>query len=105
MTKSEAVASMRSDLALLSDFNEQVVRLERTRFAKRYATEIPQVMVSMENLEVTNLGNGQLNLFGKLKSWVPDFDDEEITAFVSTYRILTQNNDRLSLANVSKIYS
>ena len=60
--------------------------------------------MSFEELKITDLGNGQLNFFGKLKSWVPQFDQDEIDAFVLTYRMLTQNNDRLSLARVSKVY-
>lgn len=52
-----------------------------------------------------NLGDGQLYFSGKLKSWVPDLDEDDIDAFVLTYRLLTQNNDRLSLARISELYN
>ena len=92
------------DLEILVTFNEKVSRLERTRFAKRFQTEVPEVLMSFEELKITDLGNGRLNFFGKLKSWTPEFDEDEIDAFVLTYRMLTQNNDRLSLARVSEVY-
>jgi hypothetical protein len=95
---------MRLEIDLLRDFNDKVAILERTRFAKRFEDKLPEVFMTFEELEVTHLGNGRLNFFGKLKSWVADFDEEEITAFVLTYRILTQNNDRLSIARIGKIY-
>jgi len=96
--------AVRADLAILIDFNEKVARLERTRFAKRYKTDLPEVLMTFEDLKITHLGNGKLNFFGKLKSRVPEFDEDEIDAFVLTYRMLSQNNDRLSLANVSDLY-
>ena len=95
---------MQAEFELLVAFNDKVSRLERTRFAKRFETEHPEVLMSFEELKITDLGNGQLNFFGKLKSWVPQFDQDEIDAFVLTYRILTQNNDRLSLDRVSEVY-
>jgi hypothetical protein len=95
---------MRQELELLRNFNAKVGRLERTRFVKRFENDVPEVFMSFEELKITDLGNGQLNFFGKLKSWVPDFDEDEIDAFVLTYRMLTQNNDRLSVARIAEIY-
>ena len=95
---------MQAEFELLLAFNDKVSRLEQTRFAKLFETELPEALMSFEELKITDLGNGQLNFFGKLKSWVPQFDQDEIDAFVLTYRMLTQNNDRLSLARVSKVY-
>ena len=95
---------MQAEFELLLAFNDKVSRLEQTRFAKRFETELPEVLMSFEELKITDLGNGQLNFFGTLKSWVPQFEQDEIDAFVLTYRMLTQNNDRLSLARVSKVY-
>jgi len=62
-------------------------------------------MMTFEDFMFTDLGNGRFSFFGKAKSWVQDFEEEEIDAFVLTYRLLTQNNDRLSLANLSKVYA
>jgi len=95
---------MKEEIGLLQAFNEKVSRLERTRFAKRFEIESPEVLMSFEELKITDLGNGQFDLSGRLKSWVPQFDEDEIDAFVLTYRMLTQNNDRLSLARVSEVY-
>lgn len=95
---------MQHELHLLREFNDKVARLERTRFAKRFENELPEVVMSFEELKITDLGNGRLNFFGKLKSWVPDFDEDEIDAFVLTYRLLTQNNDRLSIARIGEVY-
>ena len=35
---------------------------------------------------------------GRVTSWLEDFDQDEIDFFVLTHRILTQNNDALSIA-------
>lgn len=95
---------MRHEFEHLRAFNDKVAKLERTRFAKRFENDLPEVHMSFEKLEITNLGNGRLNLFGKVKSWIPDFDEEEIDAFVLTYRMLTQHNDRLSVARLAEVY-
>jgi hypothetical protein len=95
---------MRQEFELFRNFNAKVGRLERTRFVKRFEDNVPEVFMSFEELKITDLGGGRLNFFGKLKSWVPDFDEDEIDAFVLTYRMLTQNNDRLSVASIAKIY-
>lgn len=95
---------MHHELDLLRDFNDKVDRLERTRFAKRFENDLPEVFLIFEELEITDIGSGQFNLSGKLKTWKHDFDEDEIDAFVLTYRMLTQKNDRLSLAQIGKIY-
>ena len=96
---------MRAELRLLVAFNEKVEKLERSRFAKRYRDEPPEVMMKFEDMQFTDLGNGRFSLFGKARSWVPEFDQDEIDAFVLTYRLLTQNNDRLSVANIANVYA
>jgi len=96
---------MRAELKLLVEFNEKVEKLERSRFSKRYRDEPPEVMMKLDDMKFTDLGNGKFSLFGKARSWVPEFDQDEIDAFVLTYRLLTQNNDRLSIANIAKVYT
>lgn len=96
--------ALRQEFDTLRAFNEKVARLERTRFAKRFENDLPEVLMTFEELQIENLGNGQLTLAGKLKSWVPEFDEDEIDAFVLTYRMLTQKNDRLSIARLAQIY-
>lgn len=92
------------DLSLLKDFNEKVSRLERSGLAKKYADEVPQVLLKLDDMKVTHLGDGRLNFFGKLTSKVLDFNEDEVDAFVLTYRILTQHNDRLSISRLAAAY-
>ena len=40
-----------------------------------------------------------------MTAWVPDYNEDEIDAVVLTYRMLTQNNDRVCLRQLSKIYN
>lgn len=96
---------MRAELKLLAAFNEKVEKLERSRFSRRYRDEPPEVMMKFEEMKFTDLGNGKFSLLGKARSWVPEFDQDEIDAFVLTYRLLTQNNDRLSISNIAKVYA
>lgn len=96
---------MNEKIELLRDFNEKVGKLERSRFAQRYRDAPPQVVMKFEEFGFKDLGNGRFSFSGKAKTWVPDFEEDEIDAFVLTYRLLTQNNDRLSLANLARIYA
>jgi hypothetical protein len=40
-----------------------------------------------------------------VSSYLGDFSQDEIDAFVLTHRILTQKNDPLSIASLRKIYA
>lgn len=96
---------MEKALDTLRSFNKSVERLERSGFSKRFSEETPEVLVKFESFKYEKLGNGQYNLIGKIKSWVPDYNEDEIDAFILTYRMLTQNNDRVSIARLSDIYN
>jgi hypothetical protein len=52
-----------------------------------------------------NHGNGKFTLDGKIESWIPDYDEDEIDAIVLIYRALTENNNRVSIASLAKIYN
>jgi hypothetical protein len=96
--------SKNTPLEILRLFNEKVARLERTRFYQRYKDTLPHVMADFKEVEITDLGEGRFNIFGRVVSWVPDFDQDEIDAFVLTFRMLTQRNDRISVARLNEIY-
>ena len=90
----------------LKSFNTKIERLERSGFAKRFDNEVPEVMAKFESpIDFKNHENGNFTFGGKIESWVPDYNEDEIDVVVLTYRVLTQNNDRISLASLSKIYN
>jgi hypothetical protein len=41
---------------------------------------------------------------GTIYSWLEDFDQDEIAAFVLDYRQYTQNNDPISISSLARIY-
>lgn len=95
----------RDEIALLRSFNKRVAKLERGSLAKRWSAKEPEVMIKFDGpLSITRTGSNELSLGGKITSWVPDFDEGEVDAFVLTYRVLTQNNDRLSISKIAQIY-
>lgn len=90
----------------LESFNAKIERLERSGFAKRFEREVPEVMAKFESpVDFHDHGDGNFTLGGKIESWVPDYNEDEIDAVILTYRVLTQNNDRVSLASLAKIYN
>lgn len=97
---------MNDIIETLKSFNAKIDRLERSGFAKRFENEVPEVMAKFESpIDFYNHGDGNFTLGGKIESWVPDYNEDEIDAVVLTYRVLTQNNDRVSLASLAKIYN
>jgi hypothetical protein len=96
---------MELDLETLRRFNRKVARLEASGFAKRYAEEIPNVIAEMKEPVFQDEGGATGAVVGRVTSWLEDFDQDEIDAFVLTHRILTQNNDMLSIGSLAKIYA
>jgi len=47
-------------------------------------------------------GETSFALIGRIESWVPEFDQDEIDAFVLTFRLFMQDND---LRSLSRIYA
>src|SRR5690242_5661421 len=95
---------MKRDIEVLHQFNRKVARLEEGGFAKRFADEIPNVIAKFDEPVSRDIGNGNFEIYGRINSWLENFNQDEIDAFVLTHRILTQNNDALSIAALSKIY-
>jgi hypothetical protein len=96
---------IQAQLETLRYFNLKVDHLDRSGFAARYAEEIPEVVAEMKGLSFENLGDGQFAVAGRVNSWLHDFNQDEIDAFVLTYRMFTQPNDRISIASLAKIYA
>ncbi len=101
----EILAPIARDLEILHQFNRRVDRLEQSGFAKRYESEIPNVVVKMDNLAFEKNEGLQLSFSGLVESWLEDFSQDEIDAFVLSYRVFTQRNDTLSIPSLSKIYA
>lgn len=96
---------MQEIIETLKSFNNRIDRLERSGFSNRFTDKTPEVLIKFKSIEFENLGNGKFTLSGEMESWVKDYNEDEIDAVVLTYRMLTQNNDRISLNALSKIYN
>jgi hypothetical protein len=92
-------------LEVLREFNRRVDRLEQLKFWKRYENEIPNVVMKMDDVTMEKAGHASFSIVGRIYSWIPEFDQEEIEAFVLTFRLFTQDNDRISLRSLSRIYA
>jgi hypothetical protein len=92
-------------LDVLREFNRRVDRIEKTKFWLRYENETPNVIVKMDKAQFERTGPARFSILGQIDAWVEDFDQDEIDAFVLTFRLFTQNNDRISLRNLSAIYA
>jgi hypothetical protein len=92
-------------LDVLREFNRKVDRIEKTKFWLRYENEAPNVIVKMDQVQFDHIGPAQFSILGRIDAWVEEFDQDEIEAFVLTFRLFTQDNDRISLRNLSAIYA
>jgi len=98
------LAAVEQDLEVLREFNRRVDRLERSGFSKRYESEIPNVIAKLEDVTFEKVEGPRFSIVARIHSWIEDFSQDEIDAFVLSYRIFTQRNDRLSIASLAKIY-
>lgn len=95
----------------LLGFNEKVLRLEKTRFfnSPRTAFSLEKVPARVHSVNQTGNESEGYSLILELEAKVSDFglhyfDRDNIEAFVLTYRMLTQNNDRYSIAQLAGGY-
>ncbi|MGB5904462.1 MAG: hypothetical protein WBH00_16595 [Xanthobacteraceae bacterium] len=93
------------DLELLIAFAQRVDRLERSGFSRRYEADVPRVIAKMDNVSLEKAEGGRFSIVGRVHSWIEDFSQDEIDAFVLSYRVFTQNNDRLSIPSISRIFA
>jgi hypothetical protein len=98
-------ADIEGQLEILREFNRRVDRLEQLKFWKRYENETPNVVMKMDDVSMEKTGDASLSIVGRTHSWISEFDQEEIEAFVLTFRLFTQDNDRISLRSLSRIYA
>lgn len=92
-------------LDTLRAFNSKVDRLEQTRFWCRYENLTPNVIMKMEDVTFEKTGTASMAIIGRIDAWLKEFDQDEIDAFVLTFRMFTQDNDRISLRKLSKSYA
>jgi hypothetical protein len=78
--------------------------LEQSGFWKRYETELPNVIAKFDDVSFRKTDNASFAIIGRVHSWLEDFSQDEIDAFVLTYRIFTQENDALSIRALARIY-
>jgi hypothetical protein len=100
----QILAVIENDLEVLRQVNRRVDRLERCGFSKRYESEIPNVIAKMEDVTFEKVEGPRFSIIARIHSWIEDFSQDEIDAFVLSYRVFTQRNDRLSIASRAKIY-
>lgn len=103
--ESGIAASIEGDLELLRAFCRRVDRLERSGFSKRFEAEIPRVIAKMEDVSFEKGKGARFSFIARIHSWIEDFSQDEIDAFVLSYRVFTQYNDRLSIPSIGRIYS
>lgn len=96
--------AMKKDMEVLRRFNRRVTRTEQSSFWKRYADQIPNVVMRFDNVKFEKSGPTGFTMEGTVHSFLEDFDQNEIAAFVLDYRQYTQNNDAISLASLARIY-
>jgi hypothetical protein len=96
----------KADLEALQRFNGKVERLERSKFAQRFADDVPNVSANVASIiSVEDAGPGSLTITCNIRSDLDDFDEEEIDAFLLTLRLFSQDNDSISLRNMAAIYA
>jgi hypothetical protein len=97
--------AIKRQLDTLRAFNSKVDRLEQTRFWHRYENLTPNVIMKMEDVTFEKTGTASMAIIGRIDAWLEEFDQDEIDAFVLTFRMFTQDNDRISLRKLSEIYA
>jgi large subunit ribosomal protein L30 len=97
--------AMKNDLDVLRRFNRRVTRTEQSAFWTRYVDQIPNVISRMENVKFEKTGPLNFEIKATVYSFLEDFDQDEIAAFVLDYRQYTQNNDAISIGSLARIYS
>lgn len=96
--------AMKKDLDVLRRFNHRATRTEQSAFWKRYADQIPSVVARMDNMRLKTTGPTSFTMEGIVHSFLQDYDQDEIAAFVLDYRQYTQNNDAISISSLARIY-
>jgi large subunit ribosomal protein L30 len=96
--------AMKKDLDVFRRFNRRVTRTEQSAFWNRYANRVPNVVARLDDMKFEKTGAMSFAMKGTLHSFLEDFDQDEIAAFVLDYRQYTQNNDAISISSLARIY-
>lgn len=93
-----------NDLHTLTVFNEKVERLEATGLAAFLGRDMPNVTMTAEDISWTRESAVRLTMTGRIRSSLDNVTQDQIDAFVLTYRMFIQTNDRVSLTSLAKTY-
>jgi ribosomal protein L30 len=97
--------AMKKDFEVLRRLNRRVTRTEQSAFWKRFADQIPNVIIRMDkDMRFEKTGPVNATMQGTIHTWLEDFNQDEIAAFVLDYRQYTQNNDAISISSIAGIY-
>jgi hypothetical protein len=97
------LAAIKKDLEILRQFNRRADRLERSGLGKRYESEIPNVIAKIKDVTFERGDGARSSIVARIHPWIEDFRQDEIDAFVLSYRVFTQPDDRLSIPSLAKI--
>jgi hypothetical protein len=95
---------LKHDLEVLGLFNEKVARLESTGLAQFLEQSMPNVTMKMDQVTSSTQVGSSVEIVGRVWSTLDNIDQDTIDAFVLTYRMFVQRNDRASLDSLRKIY-
>jgi hypothetical protein len=95
---------LKRDLEILRLFNEKVARLESTGLARFLEQDMPNVTMTVDEVVSSKQVGPNFEFVGTIRSTLDNVDQDHIDAFVLTYRMLVQKNDRISLAALGKFY-
>jgi hypothetical protein len=93
-----------TDLRQLQQFSDKVARLEATRLARRLDTSIPNVTAEFGEVRITKSGANTFEIVGEVRSILDEHDQDDVDAFVLTYRMFVQKRDSVSIASLAKVY-
>lgn len=85
-------------------FNSYVARLKRTSLYKRFTSQIPNVTMKFGNATSRLENDGSISIIGQATSLFDDFVEDEVDAYVNTYRKVRQRNDAGSLWAIRCVY-
>jgi hypothetical protein len=95
---------LKRDLEVLRLFNEKVARSESTGLAQFLEQDMPNVTMKIDQVISSTQVGPNVEIVGRVWSTLDNVDQDTIDAFVLTYRMFVQRNDRVSLDSLRKIY-
>src|SRR4051794_19347346 len=96
--------TQQADLQTLRLFDEKVARLESTGLVAVLGEGIPNVTAIIEDVSLTQSSATEYSMTGRIRSSLDGISQDQIDAFVLTYRMFIQKKDRVSLKALAKVY-